>query len=243
MDVNQYELWKDFSMRMATRVIRRREKLRQQVIDAVEDFFGTLESDYFQINEVLPVAWDEKWRMDMNNNMRQLEFLRDRVKSWDHTDRHPTWKDRYGHSTNGPYICDIVSTLEVDHWNPHASSWSIEELDELEDSGFDLDEQKRIKSRCLADHHWTETVGADIRCCLRAGLDCACEPSMGVMGFTAGDIRRMYPEGVPEWVFPKDENLEVHHWKGVIPGVGLVPGEVTVNGTFASLPDDAEVWL
>jgi hypothetical protein len=40
----------------------------------------------------------------------------------------------------------------------------------------------------------------------------------------------MYPEGVPEWVFPEGERLQ--YW----PGGGM-------NGTFAELPDSAGVVL
>lgn len=69
-----------------------------------------------------------------------------------------------------------------------------------------------------------------VNCCLRAGIDFACEPSAGVIGFTAGDVRRMYPEGVPEWVFPPDERL--HYWLSD-----------KINGTFAELPDSAGVVL
>lgn len=67
-------------------------------------------------------------------------------------------------------------------------------------------------------------------CCIRAGLDCASEPSAGVVGFTAGDLRRMYPEGVPDWVFPPNERL--HYWMSD-----------RLNGTFADLPDDAGIVL
>jgi hypothetical protein len=39
-----------------------------------------------------------------------------------------------------------------------------------------------------------------VRCCLRAGLDLASAPSAGVVGFTAGDLFNMYPDGLPEWL-------------------------------------------
>lgn len=39
-----------------------------------------------------------------------------------------------------------------------------------------------------------------VSCCIRAGLDCASSPSGGVLGFTVGDLRAMYPEGLPDWV-------------------------------------------
>ena len=61
------------------------------------------------------------------------------------------------------------------------------------------------------DHYWfNERTGEDVprrnrfmnqvSCCIRAGLDIACEPSAGVIGFTVGDLRRMYPRRLPKWV-------------------------------------------
>jgi hypothetical protein len=63
-----------------------------------------------------------------------------------------------------------------------------------------------------------ETFLSPIRSCLRAGIDLACEPSAGVVGFTVGDIRKMYPRGIPRWV--------------------------TENWTdFESVPDSADILL
>lgn len=59
-----------------------------------------------------------------------------------------------------------------------------------------------------------------VTACLRAGLDCASSPSAGVLGFTVGDLRRMYPEGIPEWAI-KDFDPPV----------------------TAQTPDTAGVWL
>ena len=39
-----------------------------------------------------------------------------------------------------------------------------------------------------------------ITACIRAGFDVAVEPSAGVVGFTIGDIRRMWKNKVPDWV-------------------------------------------
>lgn len=39
-----------------------------------------------------------------------------------------------------------------------------------------------------------------VTCCIRAGLDVALTPSAGVLGWTVGDLRRMYPLGLPAWV-------------------------------------------
>ncbi len=212
----QYARWKNFSMRMAIRGCGLRlRKSRRDLAWFIKDFFRTLDADYFTVNETLPVVIDPKWGMDFGGHSE--EFLRDRVVSWDHTDSHPTWRDNYGHSTNGPYICDIVS-MQMEHWNPFY--W-----------GDDYRYQR-----------WDDLWGARIRSCLRAGIDMAVEPSMGVMGFSAGDIRRMYRGNVPIWLFG-DEPLEIQHWEGIVPGVGLIPGKRELNGTFAELPDEAQVWL
>jgi hypothetical protein len=48
---------------------------------------------------------------------------------------------------------------------------------------------------------WDEQWISPVRCCIRAGLDVASNPSRyGVVGFTIGDIRKMYPQGIPQWI-------------------------------------------
>ena len=215
MTQEQYRRWKNFSMRMAWRGFRLPRKSRQKVAGFVKEFFRTLDHDYFRINETLPVVIDPKFGMDFADHAS--EFLRDRIVDWDHTESHPTWRDDHGHSTNGPYICDIVS-MEMEHWNPHYYG---------DDCRY---------------RRWDELWGDRIRCCIRAGVDMAVSPSMGVMGFTAGDLRRMYRGKVPSWIMG-DEPLEVQHWDGVVPGVGLVPGKRELNGKFEDVSDDAEIWL
>lgn len=37
-------------------------------------------------------------------------------------------------------------------------------------------------------------------CCIRAGFEAAVKPDGGVVGFDVGDIRRMYPRGLPGWL-------------------------------------------
>jgi len=216
MTQEQYRRWKNFSLRMAWRgfpQMRRPGKIK--LAGFVKDFFRTLDQDYFTINETQPVVIDPKWNMDFADHAS--EFLRDRVVDWDHTESHPTWRDQYGHSTNGPYICDIVSG-QMEFWNP-----------------FYWGDDHRYR-------RWDELWGDRIRCCIRAGMDMAVSPSAGVMGFTAGDLRRMYRGKVPDWVMGT-EPLEVQHWKGVIPGVGLVPGKRETNGTFDEVSDDTKIWL
>ncbi len=69
-----------------------------------------------------------------------------------------------------------------------------------------------------------------IHCCVRAGLDMASAPSAGVLGFTAGDLRRMYPEGVPDWISHPGEKWS--YW--------LTDQQ---NGVFAEMPDDMALVL
>lgn len=47
---------------------------------------------------------------------------------------------------------------------------------------------------------WRIYYGDRVRACVRSGLDLAVAPSGGVVGFTVGDLKRMYPEGIPAWV-------------------------------------------
>ncbi|MFB6402843.1 hypothetical protein [Pseudomonas putida] len=43
-------------------------------------------------------------------------------------------------------------------------------------------------------------LGNQIQCCIRAALDIAVEPSAGVIGFTAGDLRKACGGELPDWI-------------------------------------------
>ena len=114
-----------------------------------------------------------------------------------------------------------------------------------------MTKRERQRYERLQDVDWdqADVLGDAIRelylspvaCCVRAGFDCAVKPSMGVLGFTAGDIRRMYPEGLPDWVTNGEwETIAV---KGVVPGVGFVPEPQGDWHPFDSIADEAKVWL
>lgn len=81
-------------------------------------------------------------------------------------------------------VCDRVSEFLWDRSDEHFSGRGPDDYDRRE----------------LAAEHWLGTWGNAVSCCIRAGLDVVAEPSMGVLGFTVGDLRRMYPEGLPEWL-------------------------------------------
>lgn len=96
------------------------------------------------------------------------------------------------------YVCDRMSgLLEAEHYHD------------------------RIDRRGYYHPHRNRFLG-QVESCVRAGLDVACEPSAGVLGFTVGDLRRMYPRGLPAW----------------IAGWFTEPGPIT-----AETPDALGVWL
>jgi hypothetical protein len=76
--------------------------------------------------------------------------------------------------------------------------------------------------------HWNEKIGwydenrfhNQITSCIRAAFDFAVKQSGGVIGFTAGDIRRCWDGNVPEWI--KEAGWEV---------------------PFDTIPDNDQVWM
>ncbi len=113
------------------------------------------------------------------------------------------------------YVCDSASEFV---WGLQpAFRWRLRARDVS-----DQDEDRRAE---LAEAQWEEQWGDPIRCCIRAGLDLASAPSAGVVGFTVGDLRSMYPEGLPAW---------------------LDAGFCDATGapvSLTSLPEDSGVWL
>ncbi|MCQ8781692.1 hypothetical protein [Mangrovibrevibacter kandeliae] len=123
--------------------------------------------------------------------------------SWHERDSSETaavvdWDSGEEYEVNGykyrPCICDDVSSHLSEHYHERETR-----------SGFEPRGNK---------------FESQVSCCIRAGLDLASSPSAGVLGFTIGDLRRMYPEGLPRWVIE-----------------GFEPPITTET------PDDAGVWL
>ena len=82
-------------------------------------------------------------------------------------------------SWDGPgcYVCDEVDRILYDHGHNDERHFSNGNVDQRE-------------------HRFINQVS----CCIRAGLDVALTPSGGVLGWTVGDLRQMYPLGLPAWV-------------------------------------------
>lgn len=135
------------------------------------------------------------------------------IVDWDNSDAYPEGSrdhglDYFGHPRHAMLVTDMCKEHE-DGWNPHY--W--------ED-----------RTDAQIDRHYERFV-SPVVCCIRAGLDMAVSPSAGVMGFTAGDLRAMYPDGLPDWITGGTN----HRWSYWLSG--------EVNGTFAEMPDNAAVLL
>jgi len=83
----------------------------------------------------------------------------------------------------------------------------IEDWDGNGDNYFLGDQVKEFFEKYLhynrKESYYAGKFYNQVTCCIRAGFDIAVEQSGGVVGFTAGDVRRMWSgknEEVPSWV-------------------------------------------
>jgi len=137
-----------------------------------------------------------------------------RVENWDHTSKEEG-------DTNYPLsVSSLMSEMESEFVPCY---WSLGDT---------------AKGRATIDR-WMSPA----QCCVRAGLDVAVAPSGGVVGFTAGDIRKMFPDGVPDYVksFFNDGEL-VAMTPTAVDGV-FATQTVDDPRTFDDLPDDQGLWL
>lgn len=131
-----------------------------------------------------------------------------KVKSWDHeADDACQCVRRYGCCCY-QLLCDFISTYEREEG---------------------LAGEKILRNGDARD--WETKTAIALRCCLRAACDLASEASMGVAGFTAGEVRKMWaPKQPPPWV---TEGWEREEWGK----------EERTPVDFFTLPDNAHVWL
>ena len=76
----------------------------------------------------------------------------------------------------------IIDGCICDHFNSYFDD------DHYHTRGHNYDNPKRNRFHSM------------LHCCIRAGLDIVATPTGGVVGFTKGDLERMYPEGAPDWI-------------------------------------------
>jgi hypothetical protein len=119
--------------------------------------------------------------------------------SEEHADLYVSWDDSKknpGESEGPGYVCDLVFELMEYVWarpDKHATKRQQRLLDYYWGRAM-FEEYDAIREAIV--ERWESPVS----CCIRAGIDFAYEQSAGVLGFTAGDLRGMYPEGVPDWI-------------------------------------------
>ena len=235
MTTEEYDRWKDFSTRMAKTCFRKNRRPRADwILEQVESVFACA-WDY-DPEEVFTIqSWDHSGPYE--------DQRRETWKSWCGCDgrriacggdNQPKTDCRHCRGTGigfdlrtGSLVCDTVRSHLSDDMPRCPRCKACE--------GSNLRTYQSDQCRCddidqLWYDQWSDQWGGPVCCCIRAGLDMACGPSAGVLGFTAGDLRRMFPEGVPDWCFPPGERL--HYW---------LTDEL--NGTFAELPDDAQLVL
>lgn len=241
MTNEQYENWKDFSRRMARTCFGhlRMRPSKQWVIEQVEDWF-----DGFDERDIPCIrSWDHSDDYPEGHDFYRKRF---RTACWYCVQKGlPIGSSKMCHCENGNIYDyarpNCIGDRMSSHWDEIERGRYFCPACRHDDcrTRYPFYEQSCPKCdrgcRCdevdqIAHEQWQEQWAAPVQCCIRAGLDMASEPSMGVIGFTAGDLRRMYPEGVPAWIFPPNERLR--YW-----------GTDKLNGTFAALPDDAGVVL
>ena len=227
MTSEQYERWRDFAIRAAkTWYANSRRPSAAWVLEMVEDFFESLMPD------IIPciVNWDHSTEYPEGNPSRRRES---RLSYCDcdgwrfkHGKPNPDCPECHGSGVHYPWEHPYCTADEVRVF-----------LDSEQGYPPCCRACQGHEGECTCDkiaeryyEQWEDQWGSPVTCCIRAGLDMAGSPSGGVIGFTAGDVRAMYPEGVPEWLFPKEERL-VYAMTDV------------ENGTFAELPDEAALWL
>ena len=208
MQPEQFDRWKDFATRAARHIFagdgRPGKPSGHWVWRTVDDFFDRIDPEDIVC-----------------------------IRSWDHTDPYPEGHPYYEDSKSwfprgvGPSVSGLMHDYEWD-WDSRAELLDLMPRS-LRKRWDRLDEDAPDRADALlAD--WTERYYNPVTCCVRAGLDMTAQPSAGVLGFTAGDMRGMYPAGVPDWLFPPGEHLT--YWPGGEP-----------NGTFADLADEAVLAL
>jgi len=205
----QYERWKDFSIRMAKTCFKRKRNPNwEEILYAVEGFFEMLE---YNEDWMCIVDWDssEPYPEGHPHFRRTYQCLCWHCHGLKKSDCSYNCEDGHIYDYAEPLCPSDMCKECYESWNPHY--W--EDLSETQLQKYD------------------EQFCGPITCCIRAGLDMGVAPSAGVIGFTAGDIRKMYPEGVPDWITGGKE----HRWSYWLSD--------KLNGTFKEMPDEAGLVL
>ena len=100
----------------------------------------------------------------------------------------------------------IEEVKDYFYWRRLQKDWSeITDWDGNGDNYCLCDQVREFFEKYLhysrREDDYTGRFHEQIVCCIRAGFDVAVEPSGGVIGFTVGDVKRMWNGAiVPDWV-------------------------------------------
>lgn len=186
MKISQYKNWCDFSLRMAEHAdfgLRRRGPSRQQIVETVHDVLSHFEDP--RAHGPI-VDWDscDPFR---GPNGGYNEIVGDYVASMCDDEM--------------PYFEGLIRQREDDRL------FDARTGDDDEDDEDEPDEEMIERRAAAARRQWERQFWSPISCSVRAGLDMATRIGGGVIGFTVGDLRRMYPQGLPRFVtrhFPRN---------------------------------------
>ena len=123
--------------------------------------------------------WRKVVRIHVENILScRMEWCMEHIIDWDNGARYPETRQRWRGGG------DIVREY-------------------LWDNQLELEKERRGGSVDVVD----TGIGIAVSCCIRAGMDFATTPSGGVLGFTVGDLRRMWKNrSLPKWVTEFFEN-------------------------------------
>lgn len=171
----QVNNWKDFAFRMAKACFADSDRPPLNwIISEIQSVFDEIGDD-----ACLYLSWDRVHPYPEGHKYHGVDYLGMR---------------------KGPgYLCDLLSEMvEQQIWDrPYrfATQEQAAKLDELWDGGEDQrDEGDELREEIIEE--WSGPVHS----CIRAGLDMVAEQSAGVVGFEMGDLLKMYPEGLPDWL-------------------------------------------
>lgn len=119
-------------------------------------------------------------------------------------------------------VHDAIDTILSNVSKENIVDWDKNKSDDESISGVmrewcwanaDVSRRENDNGTLTAEYNrWYETYGNRLKCCIRAGLDMATTPGGGVVGFDVGDLKRMYPEGIPAWI---SAHFQTKHGKPV----------------------------
>lgn len=247
MTPEQFDRFKDFAIRL-THLVPVRAKAgrpnRGWVREAVEEIIGTIKEWVGCLH-----SWDHSLPYPVGHKYYDRRY---RCPCWNCC---PNYRDRVV-KTPCPYRCEggkIYDYAKPLCLNDELNCWVSSTMD-YNIRFYATSKEIVLRKKLLDDDKTDEADELDqgimdrwispVHSCLRAAVDLASAPSAGVCGYTAGDLRRIYPKGVPQWVKDALSDMETVEVTGVVPGVGVTLSDpVPAPGAFDEMPDDAELWL